>query len=404
MSMFQKSAVPRLCFAAALAALWAAPGGAIVVNNNYFTASGGDTADVVGTLDAGYADAIAYSYADQFAAVGTIGQCTATWIGDSADGSLSYILTAAHCLPDDQTVNPIDSERFRDGLGNDYAEGAGTFYVPPERVNRPPGFGGASTDIGILVLPRLASILDAAGQPIAQPLLYDGSDELDHPVTFNGYGSWGIGTEGSSGSLQPTNGPRRAAGTNTIDRIIEEDHGLTAEFDAPGVGDHTPFESAVARRATAGRAGGSSTTGYGSSSARPTAGPARPTTTSPPPPESPPTPTGSDPSTPTHGTTPMKSIAPSPAISTRTALSARPTSTSSSPTGATPSPPARWPWASSTATAASTNATSTSSPSTGAKVSRRAACPSPVLVMLVVGWGLCRRRHRSNTARLSMGQ
>jgi len=231
---------------AALAALTASPASAIVVNNNYFTSSGGDIADIVGTLDAGYADATAYSFAPQFSAVGTIGQCTATWIGDSADGTLSYILTAAHCLPDDQLVNPIADERFRDGLGNDFADGAGTFYVPPQRIDRPPGFGGASTDIGILVLPRIASILDANGLPIAQPLLYDGNNELNHPVTLNGYGSWGIGTEGSSGSYQPTNPPRRAAGTNTIDRIIEMDHGLTAEFDAPGTGDHTPFESAVA--------------------------------------------------------------------------------------------------------------------------------------------------------------
>lgn len=71
---------------------------AIVLNDQYFANSGGDPADVAGTLDAGYAMARAYSVEPQFHALGALGICTGTWIGNDLENDKSFFLTAAHCF------------------------------------------------------------------------------------------------------------------------------------------------------------------------------------------------------------------------------------------------------------------------------------------------------------------
>lgn len=218
---------------------------ALVLNNNYFEASGGDTNNVAGTIDAGFSDARQRSVELPFHAVGAFGQCTGTWIGNDEEFDKTYFLTAAHCF-DDSATETSTSMTFTDYDGNVVASGTATFHVPPERVNVPSGFGGASTDIGIIELTGRTTILSFDGQPIRAPLLYDGVHELGKQVTFNGYGSWGIGSEGSNGGLFPSTGARRALGTNVIDSIFEMDHGISATFNAPGEGDATPRESAVA--------------------------------------------------------------------------------------------------------------------------------------------------------------
>ncbi len=220
---------------------------AIVITESDFIASGGDASDVRGSLDAGYAQARARSFAPPFRTVGHIGGCTATWLGDSPDGRWSYFLTAAHCHAYEQTRN--DAERsFTDYAGRVTASGVGTFHVPEVRIQRPEGFGGASTDIGVLVLPRVASILDPQGQPVPPAVVYAEGEERGRVVPVVGYGSWGVGSIGSDGGLQPEQGPRRAAATNRIDHVFEQDHGLGTDFDDPNApdSDATEFEGAVA--------------------------------------------------------------------------------------------------------------------------------------------------------------
>jgi len=221
------------------------PAEAVVLNNDYFEASGGDAGNVSGTLDQGYSDAREQSFGDQFLAVGNFGQCTGTWIGNNRRGNLSYFLTAAHCFSHPATTNAVNATFFS-WDGRVAASGAGTFHVPEERINRPPGFGGASTDIGIVVLPRVSLIRDQEGDLVRPPLIYDGDDERGETVYLTGYGSWGIGSQGSNGGLFPSTGPRRATGTNVIDSIFEQDHGIGATFNAPGTGDATERESSVA--------------------------------------------------------------------------------------------------------------------------------------------------------------
>ncbi len=215
----------------------------IVVNDFEFAASGGSVANVAGTLDAGYSTAREASFVPQLQACGTFGHCTGTWIGN--DGNSSYFLTAAHCFQSSNTENAITAT-FTDYAGNVVASGSGTFHVPPERINRPPGLGGASTDIGIVELPGTTTILRPDGKPIFQPMIYDGNEEFGKEVTLSGYGSWGIGSQGSNGGLMPSSGPRRAAVTNVIDRLFESDHGIGYTFDAPGTGNATSREGGIA--------------------------------------------------------------------------------------------------------------------------------------------------------------
>lgn len=231
-----------ICFCTASA------GHAVVLNDDYFAASGGDPTDaitVAATLDAGYSAARAESFTETYLAVGSISGCTATWIGNDEGTGNAYFLTAAHCIETGTEAFSLTMS-FTDWNGRVILAGTGTGYVPPERVNIPAGFGGASTDIAIIELPGQAEILDTSENSIQRPLLYDGSSELGIEVTFAGYGSWGVGSMGSDGGLFPTIGPRRAAGHNIINRLIEMDHALGYTMDAPGTGDAIPLESAGA--------------------------------------------------------------------------------------------------------------------------------------------------------------
>ena len=218
---------------------------AVVINDQYFAASGGNLANVAGTISAGYSLAQSESFAPQFRSVGAFGHCTGTWLGNDFVADKSYFLTAAHCFDDSGTLTSV-SASFADYSGNVIASGPASFHVPSERVDRPAGFGGASTDIGIIEMPGVVSIDAGPGQAVPRPVLYDGNQELGTQVSFAGYGSWGIGSQGSNGSYFPDDGPRRATGTNVIDNIFENDHGIAATFDAPGTGDSTVREGAVA--------------------------------------------------------------------------------------------------------------------------------------------------------------
>ncbi|MCA9238019.1 MAG: hypothetical protein KDA44_21245, partial [Planctomycetales bacterium] len=102
------------------------------------------------------------------------------------------------------------------------------------------------SDIGIIELSGIATIRDAQGAVVPRPLLYDGSGEQGVTNAFVGYGSWGIGSQGSNGGLFPSSGPRRAGGTNVINSLFESGKGIGTRFDAPGSATAGVNESAVA--------------------------------------------------------------------------------------------------------------------------------------------------------------
>ena len=222
-------------------------GVAVVLNDAHFEASGGDANNVAGTLDAGYADARAYSIEGQFQAVGNLGGfCTTTWLGNDTANNKTYLLTAAHCVEGSGHLGSI-STSFTDWQGNSTSV-SGIVHLPPERTD-PETFGcggGACSDIAVLELDGQINIQNGSGQAIAQPLIYDGDKEQGFENSFVGYGSWGIGSSGSNGGLSPSSGARRAGATNIINGFFESDKGIGTDFDAPGSDNARLEESNVA--------------------------------------------------------------------------------------------------------------------------------------------------------------
>ena len=130
------------------------------------------------------------------------------------------------------------------------ASGDAVFHLPLERTdpaNHGCG-GGACSDIGIIELNGVANIFDSAGHRIDRPRLYDGSSEAGVENTFVGYGSWGIGSQGSNGGLFPSSGPRRAAGTNVINGFFESGKGIGTDFDAPALGNDSRIGRRIGRQ------------------------------------------------------------------------------------------------------------------------------------------------------------
>ena len=220
-----------------LAGIWvlgcSSPSLAVVINDDYFERSGGDINDVAGTLDAGYALARAYSVEPQFQAVGNLGGfCTATWLGNASDGK-SFVLTAAHCVEGVGNGGSI-ATNFLDWQGR-RRNLSGSVHLPPERYD-PDNFGcggGACSDIALLEFDQSISIANSAGQPLEPPMIYDGDKEQGFENSFVGYGSWGIGSQGSDGGLFPSSGPRRAGATNVINGFFESSKGIGTSHDAP---------------------------------------------------------------------------------------------------------------------------------------------------------------------------
>ena len=140
----------------------------------------------------------------------------------------TYILTAAHCLKYESEITPIERD-FTSWDGKIIANGEGTLYVPPERINKPSGLGGASTDIAIMKLPKIAVPTYQDGGIVEQPILYDGSDEKGSIVEFVGYGIWGVDLTDYR-DYWPSSGSRRLWGASKIDSIFELDHGIGASY------------------------------------------------------------------------------------------------------------------------------------------------------------------------------
>ncbi|KAM3429613.1 hypothetical protein NHJ13734_008108 [Beauveria thailandica] len=177
----------------------------LVIDQATFQLNGGNLNDIPNSIKTQNELLRSYSYNTPWLAVGEISSCTATWLGDK--DNWTYILTAAHCVGyKDEATDVIKT--FKAWDGRVIASGKGTAYVPPQRINKPSGMGGASTDIAILKLPTKAQIVGKTGHPLERPILNDALDEKGRDVIFVGYGAWGIGGLGS-GSFRPAKGARR---------------------------------------------------------------------------------------------------------------------------------------------------------------------------------------------------
>ncbi|KAM3431135.1 hypothetical protein NHJ13734_007434 [Beauveria thailandica] len=218
---------PALSLSLAAAVAWLSSATPIVIDEATFKANGGDLADVPHSIRTQNEVLRSYSYNTPWLVVGSIGGCTATWLGNDKNGS-TYILTAAHCVGYKGEVTRVN-RKFTAWDGRVIASGYGTAYVPPERINKPPGMGGASTDIALLKLPTRAQIVGKTGLPLDRPLLNDASDERGRDVILVGYGTWGVGRD-VSGSYFPSSGARRLYGRGRIDDIFELDHGISTSF------------------------------------------------------------------------------------------------------------------------------------------------------------------------------
>ncbi|KAJ6436165.1 restless-like transposase [Purpureocillium lavendulum] len=203
---------------------------AVVIDEATFKSNGGDLTDIPNSIKTHNEKLRASSYETPWLVVGDIGGCTATWLGN--EGAWSYVLTAAHCVHPEGIETAVDIT-FTASNGQVIASGKGTAYVPPQRVSKPPGMGGASTDIAILKLPFRNPMLDATGKPVDRPILNDAQDERGREVIFVGYGSWGVGMN-VSGGYWPAEGERRLYGRSQIDSVFELDYGIGASFQPAG--------------------------------------------------------------------------------------------------------------------------------------------------------------------------
>ncbi|KAM3516123.1 hypothetical protein MY11210_000145 [Beauveria gryllotalpidicola] len=203
----------------------------IVIDQATFKSNGGDVNDVANSIKTHNEALRVESYNTPWLVVGDIGGCTATWLGDK--DTWSYILTAAHCVDYSGGEETSADRTFTAWDGRVIASGQGTAYVPPQRVNIPPGMGGASTDIAILKLPTVNQIIGKTGRPLNRPLLNDALEENGIDVILVGYGTWGVGTD-VSGSYWPATGARRLYARGRINQIFELDYGIGATFQPVG--------------------------------------------------------------------------------------------------------------------------------------------------------------------------
>lgn len=212
---------------------------AVVINENVFTHNGGDLNNVPESIKIANNNLREQSYSKEFlsvgkiaaASVGKISVCTATWLGDD-DSGWTYILTAAHCLPYTDQITPVESS-FKSWDGRLIAKGEGYIYVPEERISRPEGFGGASTDIAILKLPTHDILTDEDGNLVSKPIINDKSGEVNKKVMFVGHGRWGVGLD-ESDEYKPEEGARRLYGESEISKIFEREHGIAAKYEPEG--------------------------------------------------------------------------------------------------------------------------------------------------------------------------
>jgi hypothetical protein len=222
----------------------------LAISEAEFLAGGGSFANIPGTIHNAYSASRERSLDDQFCGVGTLGGCTATWIGTNEASNKTYFLTAAHCINVSGLATNVGAVTFRDASGTPHTFTQGVFHIPQERVNWLANQSvhwnyRDSSDIAIY---ELAGLYTPEGAR-AFPILNDSAtSEVGLVVDLMGYGFWGVTRAGvgASDSYQPFLN-RRAHGTNRITNVMNVPKGgLLAYVEQPGNQHHTPFEAAIA--------------------------------------------------------------------------------------------------------------------------------------------------------------
>lgn len=205
---------------------------AVLVNQRTFISYGGNLAHIAGDIrDKDVLGELrAQSYSRPWLAVGEIrtgqsqlvtrppNKCTGTWLGEQ--GRWTFILTAAHCLPDEaksRTVAAMNAA-FWGSAGTLLASGSGTSYIPQERIDNYAAIDDQGRpirdrfDVAIIRLPRYQTPVDASGLSLDPPVVND-SPLADHAKAFIfvGHGQWGVGND-AQGAYAPRSGPIRLYG------------------------------------------------------------------------------------------------------------------------------------------------------------------------------------------------
>lgn len=213
---------------------------AIVINEEVFKENGGDIDNIQQSIKYANNQLREVSYSKKYLSEGKISGCTATWIGDDDDQRNSYILTAAHCIDYKGEKTPVN-KTFWSWDDKAVAKGNGFAFV---LKNRAAGRKRASTDIAILMLPKVGVILDKNGTPLQKPIIYDGNDESYHIVNYVGYGEWGVGSD-TRAAYKPSNGASRLWGQSVVENTgylsflstSYEPTGQTERWAIPSYGD-----------------------------------------------------------------------------------------------------------------------------------------------------------------------
>ena len=217
---------------------------AIIISDDVFMRNGGDLNNIEGTILKAMEPQRQESYKPQFLAVGFFqhesGSCTATWLGNTADGNSAVFLTAAHCLGASTKKGgkrPVGtlSGTFNDWSRKTIASGKGTYVTDPDYwFDQKPGSYNTATDIAIVTLPRVVGhpqILDHEGKAIPQTVVYDREEEAGKQVWLVGYGSWGTATGDANGKYVPKQGSLRAAAATTLDDFRSGGRSILSGFE-----------------------------------------------------------------------------------------------------------------------------------------------------------------------------
>ena len=205
---------------------------AVLVNQRTFTSYGGNLAHIASDIrdkDV-FGELRAQSYSRPWLAVGEIrlgqpglfapppNKCTGTWLGEQ--GNWTFILTAAHCLPDEakgRTVTPMTAA-FWGGAGTLLASGSGTSYIPQEWIDNDAPIDDQSSptrdrfDVAIIRLPRYRTPVDASGFSLDPPVVNDSPlTDRAKAFVFVGHGRWGVGNDQQE-AYGPRSGPMRLYG------------------------------------------------------------------------------------------------------------------------------------------------------------------------------------------------
>ncbi len=132
------------------------------------------------------------------------GHCSGTWIGN--DGDTAYVLTAGHCFDTGETASKYS-----------YRTQGGTMLSGVDLYVHPEWTGNINTRMGYdIAIVTLDGPVTDGGPP---PAIYAGTQEKDQILTFVGFGSRGIGSDGQHVDYYAASGQdeEKAAAQGRID-------------------------------------------------------------------------------------------------------------------------------------------------------------------------------------------